>query len=142
VKSRRGLVVGAGLLALTGAASEFAGGSGWGGFWLAVIAFGLLVRGPMRRYWESVERDDPAAPAFWASWMFAAMAVGALALGVTQLAGVWLRKDGFRGVLGVAAAAFSAYWAWRAGRDHSRIRDRREEPDWGPTSSPPKSARR
>ena len=111
-----------GLSALAGAVWCFAIGSGWGGFWLAVIAGALLAREPMRRYWRRVERDDPTAPALRAVWMFALMALIAFALGVSQLMGVGFRTDMPRGFLGLLAAVICVFGGAHALRDHRRIR--------------------
>lgn len=115
--------MGGGLVALAGAVWLFVAGSGWGGFWLAVIAAGLLAREPMRRYWERVERDDPAAPALRAAWMCALMALLGLGLGISQLTGVGFRTDAARGFLGLLAAMICVAGGAKALRDHRRIRD-------------------
>lgn len=116
-----GIVLGVALLAV--AIWQFAAGGGWTGFWIALIGLALVTRVPMRRYWERVQREDPAAPALQASWMSAFWILVALGLAVTQLAGIGFAKNGYRGALGIVAAFFFGIAFVKAVRAHRRIRN-------------------
>jgi hypothetical protein len=117
------LFVTVGLLALAGAVWEFAAGSGWSGFWLALLGLGFAGRATVRRYWERRAANDPAVPALVASWWFAVMACVGIGLGVSQLAGIGLREDTGRGIAGLGGGFFCAYWSAHAARDRRRLRD-------------------
>jgi hypothetical protein len=111
----------AGVVSIAGALAVVASGGGWWAFWPGLLGLTLLAGPWRRRYWERVERNDPASVPLQVMWITTGWVLIAVVLGVTQLVGVWFRQSTGRGLgMFVAAFCFGVGW-WKARAVRKRL---------------------
>lgn len=101
-----------GVMSAAAAIVVLARGGSWWAFWPGLLAVSLLTGPVRRRYWNRVERDDPASVPLKGMWVIAGWVTLALLLCAMEFAGLWVRQSTGRGLgILIAACLFAIGWA-------------------------------